>query len=464
MKRIISLLLIGVMLVLTFTACNNEPAETPDAPEVELVQVVKLKTDVKMNEKLTNDHLELVEVNAANLPENVCKKVEDVVSKYAASNLYAGDCLNASQLLDKAVEVDSGAVLKQAIATTSKGFVVVGDYIRPNTGKDVHKYLQQLIDSNPGGSLYFSDGEYVISQSLITSSEGPKSTTFFFSDNAVLKASDDWKNTVNGANENNALICLGQLRSDGTHINDSGNNGSYFGVFGGTFDGNNKAQGICIASSRESVIYGCLIKNATIGIDVLWGANGGPSDADVENVEIVGNGLKGSVGIQIGRIQWATDNTFTNIKIYDMETGVYANGGGNAFRNVDVYFSEYYENYEDTKGYEISTNFLYDCYVENASVAYNLRDGGGYILDGLAAGWTYAAKFQTAFYCYGGLNAHISHCRVDFYDGSTYNLFMNSTSGSGSIDMPILNTEYEKEANYERFLTSNGIIDLSKID
>ncbi len=462
MKRIISLLLICVMLTLAFTACQSNNEQTP---EIELVQVVKLKTDVKMNEKLTNDHLELVEVNSANLPDNVCKNIDDVVSKYAVYNLYAGDCLNASQLSDKAAEVDSSAVLKQAIATTSKGFVVVGDYIRPNTGKDVHKYLQQLIDSNPGSSLYFNDGEYIISESLITSSDGTKSTTFFLSDNAVLKASDNWKNTENGANKNNALICLGQLRADGTHINDSKNNGSYFGVFGGTFDGNNKAMGICIVSSRESVIYGSCIKNATVGIDILWGANGGPSDADVENVEIIGNGLEGSVGIQIGREKWTTDNTFTNIKIYNMETGVYARGGGNAFRNVDVYFSDYYENYDKTKGYNVSTNFLYDCYVENAYYAYYFTENWGYILDGLAAGWTYDATFQTAFYfAAGGFDSKMSHCRADFYGSSTWNVFINTQIGTGKIDMPILNSTFEKEGFYKKFLTSNGMVDLSKVN
>ncbi len=449
------------MLLLSFAACGPD---VEPVPTVELVQVVKLKADVKKDEELKAENLELVEVNSANLPSNVCKKIEDVASKYAAVDLYAGDAIDASQLADKPSPSKLAEALKQSISGSRNSFVVVGDYITPNTGEDVYKHLQSLIDNNQGRTIYFSDGEYIISQSLVTSSEGPKSTTFLFSDNAVLKAADNWKNTESTANKNKALICLGQLRADGTHINDSGSNGSYFGVFGGTFDGNNKAQGICIASSRESVVYGCSIQNATVGVSIEWGANGGPSDADVENVEIIGNGLEGSVGISIGHEKWTTDNTFTNIKIYNMETGVYARGGGNAFRNVDVYFSEEYENYDKTKGYNTSTNFLYDCYVENANYAYYFTESWGYMLDGLAAGWTYDAKFQNAFYFANGFSSRMSHCRADFYNAKTYNVFINTSSGSGRIDMPILNSTFEKEGFYKNFLTSNGMIDLSKVN
>ena len=72
-------------------------------------------------------------------------------------------------------------------------FLLVSDYVKPNTGEDVSDALQELILNNPKRVLFFPDGEYIISRPLQTTSEPAQSTSFYFSSGAVLKAADDWK-------------------------------------------------------------------------------------------------------------------------------------------------------------------------------------------------------------------------------------------------------------------------------
>ncbi len=460
MKRIISILLCVAFLLLSLTACKSEidggsnENKASDELSDQTVQVVRLRQDVKKGERLTRKHVELAEISASVVSDEFVTDINKAISRYAKYDLCDGDYIYASQISKDVVSKYSSDMFRQEIAESQEDFIVVSDYLKPNTGEDVYSYLQNIIDSNPGRTIYFPDGEYVISSSLVTSSAGAKSTTFFLSDNAVLKASDDWKKS------GNALIHIGKLTSGG-HVNDSSSNGSYFGVIGGVLDGNGLSRGISIDSSRESFIYGVQIKNTTTGIIINKGANNGSADADIENVDIIGNGLKNSVGIAI----CGMDNTVTNVKIYDMQTGVYAEMPGNAFRNIDIYFSEDYENYEDTVGFHQSAHadFLFDCYVENAAVAYKLSGGYAYILDSLGAGWTYAAPTQTAFDMSNGFYSYMSNCNIAFYDGSTKNTFIKGTSGDGRIDMPILNTQYENNGSYKKFLTDRGVIDLSLI-
>ncbi len=446
--------------MLTSAATYIYAADEADIFDGETKQIVRLKVDIPEGDRISKDDVELVTVKNVNIPDNVFTDVDTVVTNYALEHLYAGDYLYKSQIADKPNTSAKKDVIMQNIKKSSNKFLVVSDYIMPNTGEDVTPHLQSLISQNPGRTIYFPDGEYIISSSLYTQSEGPKSTTFYFSSNAVLKASEHWTSK----DGRDALICLGTIQKDGTHVNDNRGNGSYFGVFGGIFDGNNKADGIAIVSSRESIIYGCTIKNALIGVDIKNGANNKSADADIENVTIIGNGKLMSIGINV----IGYDNTFTNIRIYDMEKGFHIESGGNALRSIEVYNTKQNApNYMRTIGFEQtrSTSFFYDCYVENCATAYFLQGGQNYVMDSLNAKWTYAAPQQKVFKIAQDFNTRISHCRVDFYDATTNNILIESGNGAGArarIDTPIFNSEYENNGYYKNFITKNGIVDLAK--
>ena len=50
--------------------------------------------------------------------------------------------------------------------TSDLGYVIVSDYVTPSSGEDVSEALQQLIDANPNRTIYFPDGEYIISKHI----------------------------------------------------------------------------------------------------------------------------------------------------------------------------------------------------------------------------------------------------------------------------------------------------------
>ena len=47
-------------------------------------------------------------------------------------------------------------------------YVVVTDYVKANTGEDVSDALQELILANPNKTIFFPDGEYLLSKPICT--------------------------------------------------------------------------------------------------------------------------------------------------------------------------------------------------------------------------------------------------------------------------------------------------------
>lgn len=78
--------------------------------------------------------------------------------------------LTSSQSHDLPVTAESSASEDNLSKSEAKklGYVVVTDYIEPNSGKDISKQLQTIIDSNPRRTIYFPDGYYIIDSPLVT--------------------------------------------------------------------------------------------------------------------------------------------------------------------------------------------------------------------------------------------------------------------------------------------------------
>lgn len=60
--------------------------------------VLRLTEDVKQGTKITAKQIEAVDVKASTVPKNILKNQKDIVGKYAASNLYAGDYFTKKKL------------------------------------------------------------------------------------------------------------------------------------------------------------------------------------------------------------------------------------------------------------------------------------------------------------------------------------------------------------------------------
>ena len=243
------------------------------------------------------------------------------------------------------------------------------DYITPSCGADVSDALQKIIDENPNRTIYFPDGEYIISKPICTPADPTKSVSLRLDDFAVIRASEDWSC-------DEAMVRLGGK--------DAANNittpGSNYGIEGGIIDCRGVAKGISIDSGRETYIRNLSIKSSVVGIHIKHGANWGSSDADVFGVNITGNGTRDALGLLVEGL----DNSFTNMRIGRVFTGVELRGGGNILRNVHPLYNicpESYPYYDESVGFRMVkglTNWFDNCYSDQFATGFVTQNGGGY--------------------------------------------------------------------------------------
>ena len=120
-RTIIGIICIVLALVVTFAVAPlvNKLAESK-------VDIVRMKSDVVQGHQISDNDVEIVKVGGYNLPSDVILKKENVVGRFAATDLKAGDYLLPSKLTttsDKANDVFrtlNGD--KQAISITIQTF------------------------------------------------------------------------------------------------------------------------------------------------------------------------------------------------------------------------------------------------------------------------------------------------------------------------------------------------------
>lgn len=451
--RIFAIALIAVMLI-SAVSCTpaEEPADGTEEAEAlkepKTVEIPVFAADVKFGSKIMEEDLTTKTVNASSVATTMVTSVDDVIGKYASADFYAGDYIYKGKLSNKRV-VKSLDVSE--IEKTRNKYVDVSQFVKPNAGVDVYAALQKLIDTNKNRTLYFPDGEYIISRPLQTSAAASASNSFYLSDNAVIKASDSW---LGGSK---ALIELGGAEEK----NDIQTPGSNYFFIGGILDGNGKAKGISLASGRESLVSKVKIINATVGIYVPEGVNNKSSDMDIEDIDIIGNG-----GTSKGIVVIGIDNNFTDIRISNVRIGV-ENSSGNFFRGVSVRLGDEgskTSSYDGTIAFQNSgVSWFYSCSSENMQTGFSLGGWGTPVIKDFSIRWTSAKGAQTAF----ATNRNIGTCSngiIDFFDASTENSIVklgrtgdknNSGNVSGILLDVIADTDLCDEEIYKKiFVTS----------
>lgn len=370
-------LLISVALILSFTLSScviiKEGADTAGT-----VEVLRLTKDISVGEKITPNKFEKVRVAEELVWIGALSDADAVVGKYSRIELGVGDYLIEGYLSVEKVEEKKEKVDVDGNdrGFSALGYVVMTDHVKANTGADLSREIQKVINQNPKSVIYFPDGEYVISSPIATPADGDVSVALKLSDNAIIKASDDWS-------DSNAMIRLGGMNER----NDINVRGSNYYLEGGIIDGNGKAKGISIDHGRETSVRDVTIVNTSTGLLVKNGANGGSSDADIENIRIYGNGALSSVGLQIQG--W--DNTFSNMKISNVQIGVKIETAANLLRDIHV---TYVQSGKLETAYRSSIGFLdtgdrnwYDnCTSEGFSVGFEIRSSRS-ILSSCVAKW-----------------------------------------------------------------------------
>lgn len=331
------------------------------------------------------------------------------------------------------------------------GYVVVTDYIEANTGKDVSDALQKLILDNPHRTIYFPDGEYIIAKPICTPANPVNAVHLVLSNFATIKASDDWSDAE-------AMIRLGAAEP----YNDININGSNYGLEGGIIDGNGKANGISIDNGRETSIHNTSIKHTIIGIHIKWGTNNGSSDADIHTVNIVGAGLPNTIGVLVQ----GHDNTFTNMRIASVMTGVRLESGTNILRNIHplYIFEPALEGlFADSVAFfdRGGTNWYDNCYSDQFAVGFEVSHRTlSFYNDCFAMWYTKKGGVNTAVKAQGPLNAIFKNLKVNFLpenENAFLKLETGDKSGNGYLETPVFQEELCQNKDYESYVR-NGVM------
>ena len=464
LKNTSCLLCVLLLALGSFSACNSRaddeslsnetysssaseqipPLETKhQLNENGLVDVVILKKKIIKGQKLKTSDLKVVELSPENLPINVITDRSFVNGKYALCDLYEGDYIIGEWLVDDKAKIPYSHLVKKEIECVEDDYIIVTDFLKANTGEDLCVPLQELIDKNPGRTLYFPDGEYVISRSLLTTSEPSESTSFHFSSSAVLKAADYWES----GGSHSALIRLGAYKK----VNNINMPGSNFFVMGGIFDCGGIADGIAIDAGRETLIKDVVIVNSHYGIYVTQGTNGSSSDTDIDDVTVIGNGKFNSVGVCFA----GDDNTITNARISNVGTGMMLSN--HTF--VSSCTVENVPGMKNTIGFSIGGNVhMSDCVSINFDTAFNIISSAKGCVKQCTALWTNDESEKRIAFSVGRLQMLMLGCRAEFFDGNCENIFLDAIEdGSGGVVAPSFDASLISENDMTEYYLENGI-------
>ncbi len=336
----------------------------------------------------------------------------------------------------------------------NEAYVVVSNFVKPNTGKDVSDELQALVLANPNKTLFFPDGEYLLSKPLDTPGNPIHAVSLKLATFAVLRATDNW------TAPDEAVVRLGAAEP----FNDINTPGSNYYFEGGIVDGNGIANGISIDSGRETCVHHVSIKNTKVGIHIKWGANNRSSDADIHNVNIVGNNKKDSIGV------WTVghDNTIQNMRIASVHTGLLLESGGNILRDLHplyIYKDELaeIENFLTSVAFDDrwNDNYYDVCYSDQFCTAFSMKSSSRNIYDKSYIMW-YSPKggTETAYKVNGKFNSIITGARVNFRGDSANNslLLVSESGGSGKLENTMVNDPHLiQNKQYEEYLSDKII-------
>lgn len=318
-------------------------------------------------------------------------------------------------------------------AAVPPGAVNIAEFVAADGKTDVADALQRVIDGNPNRTLYFPDGVYLISKPVCTPAHPSRSVDLQMSNYAVIKAAPGWSHSE-------AMIRLGGIHP----ANDIRTVGSCYSLTGGVIDGCGVANGVSIDSGRETKVRNVSMKGVHVGLHIKHGANNNSSDCDIADVNIVGDRKPGSTGVFIE----SCDNTLTNMRIADVQTGVKItrSGGGNLMSNIHPLCTVPGDQYDESVGFaDDSWNSVYHiCYSDHFSTGFLFgRNANGTVMDACIVYWYSPSKGRrhTAVRCDGRFRAQIANMMIGFNGTEAVNtvLAVGETGGKGYLRDPRLN-------------------------
>lgn len=386
--RLIAMLLCAVML-LSVAACTTAPddseatgeTESETAP-VETMRVAVFSAKATKGNLLNKYRVELADVPITELPIDPITNVEDAIGKYLICDADKGSCVAASML----------STMDPLVSANGLGseYVLITDVVNANPDiKDMSDIISKAIDENPGKTIYFPDGKYSLSRTLVIPSEAGKSVSFRLSNYAIFAPSADW------SSENTAIVQYGTAESPKTQ---SGDHSDYF--MGGVIDPDGKCTAIEVYGGGRLFVNNVSLKNVKIGIHLKPNA----AYNDIENVNVTSPNPGSTKGVFVE----GTNNTLTNMRIYRVRVGVHLTGGDNVLVNVHPLFSG--TNNLNTIGFhDQSTGNRYSvCYSDQFSIGFKIDSQTKSYFDTCYMYWWAACSYQIGFLCTGEFNSVIT--------------------------------------------------------
>lgn len=475
-KRLTALLLCAALTVLAIlmTSCNNSDEKddkgtdkvtdvptdkavgdvTDNSPENEAyrvtVKAVRAAKNIEAGALISADALEVIELRDIDCPINAIDTVEEVTGKYARTPIYAGDFIFPAKLSATEIEEDDGVIKND---NNGIAYTLISDYAELANGKDYTEAIKTAIEKNPGATIYFPDGEYIVTEPIVIPADNEKSVSLRLESYAVIKADDKW------ADKNAAVIRLG-VGEDSGEITDIRN----VALTGGVIDANGLATGVSIEGSKDIFLSNLSIKNAFCGIHIAEGNN--PSDAigaDVESIIITGNGAPESVGIRVE----GTNNNFANIRISGVYWGVHcaAYASNNVFRSIHAIATGEIAKADKqvAVGFvDASNGNRYDmCVSEQFAIGFGMFTSYASVYNGCQVTWNNAENGEhIGFYSDGSFNALVTSCTVTDATGATSAyIYVEKDGGSGAVRYPINQVE---DTTYDAVLQKYCATDILK--
>ena len=423
---------------------NDDPASESGESNGETVTVVRLKENIKYGTKVTSAKIEEVQVNKADLPEGTILNKEDVLGKFTTTAMYAGEYFLPVKLANERpadVDENGDAIIGEddgVINFEDAGYVMVTDYLKPDTGADVSDAIQKLIDENPNRTLYFPDGVYLLSKPITTSADPAKTVSFKLSNFAHFKAMDSWETRSEPLFKLGATDMTDEFASVAYH----------YSLEGGIFDGSDKADAIWVMGAGNVSIRYSSIKNTVVGIHVKATDedHNGPT-VDVHTVNIVGSGTEDSYGVILD----TNDNTLTNMRIASNLIAIKLTGSDNFLRNLHpLFIFESALNNEAVYRKSVSfydvgkCNFYDNCYNDQFATGFYFGKDTASVLDCCFNYW-YSPNYgiHNSYVCEGQFNCIIRYSSSDTGHadrGTECNfLLVGEAGGKGTIDTVYFN-------------------------
>lgn len=418
----------AMLLFACLTACNKEDgsdkADTTDSAqqdntnkqeqtdekdtadkkeESNKIEVVRALENINRGIKITTVKVEVVSVDKDSLPEGTIPNKDDVLGKFAAVDIIAGDYFTPVKLLksrpadeeDKPDTPENDGVINFADA----GYVIVSDYVKADTQKDVADAIQKLIDENPNKTLYFPDGEYLISKPITTSADPAKSVSLELSNYAHFKPTQDWS----GGEE--AMFRLGATDMSENIVNE----GNYYSFTGGIINGERIADAISVENAGIVSIRYASIKNAIVGIHVKGDEEGNGPQVDIHTVNVTGSLTVDSIGVLLE----SDSNTVTNMRIASNQIAVKVSGSNNFLRNLHplyIFGEGFSADYMTSVAFydEGTRNFYDNCYNDQFAIGFYMSKDTASVYDCCFNYW-YSPNYyiHTSYMAEGQFNSTI---------------------------------------------------------